>query len=211
MKLGVLYSGGKDSHLVLNLLKDSISALITVYPSNSFPYLYHSINLNIVKEHSKRLNLPLISLSQEELSEVEALDKAVKIAIDKYKITGIAAGAIASNYQKQRIEKIANKYNLKTYFPLWNIKIDDYFYLYEKYKIEAIITGVYAYPLDEKYLLRSYSKELAKYFNSLGINPYGEGGEFESLVYSSLVLEKINYKVEKIEGKLNSWTAYIKL
>lgn len=210
MRLGVLYSGGKDSHVALNVYFQDVVGLITIKPSEEHPYLYHGINLDMVKLHSQLMNLPLIYWRQEK-DELDALYQALERAIRIWDIDGIVSGGIRSNYQYSRIKKACNDLELKLYTPLWNINIDDYFNLYEKYTIKSILVGVYAYPLDEHYVFRDYNKELAIYLKSLNIDPFGEGGEFESFVYSSRILPQIKYSMGGVKGKHNSWTGYIKI
>ncbi len=210
MKLAILYSGGKDSHLALNIYFKHIVGLITIKPLDKHPYMYHNVNIDLVKIHSNIMNIPLLYWEQKD-KELSALYQALDYAIKIWNIDGIVSGVIASNYQYSRIKNICDKLDLELYVPLWGIDIDNYFDLYDKYLIKSILVGIYAYPLNQEYLFKEYNKRLALELESLNINPFGEGGEFESFVYTSKILPKIDYKIISIEGKHNSWTGHIKV
>ena len=80
-----------------------------------------------------------------------------------------------------------------------------------KNKFEIIITGVFAFPFDEKWLGRkidkSFIEEMKKLNKKYKINPAGEGGEYESFVLyvPKLFKKKLKIKDKKIFGEKNSW------
>lgn len=208
MKLAALYSGGKDSHLAISIYRDKVEYIINIIPNSRFPYMYHPINLDLVDRHAENLKIPLLKFYQREDNELEVLERALREVKD-LGCEGVVTGAIASNYQFSRIQRLASEIGLEIYSPLWHIDVERYFELYNRYKIRALIVGVYAYPLDKKYLLREFNRDLANELIEKNINPFGEGGEFESFVVESSIMPKIDYKVERIEGKLNSWTVHL--
>ncbi|MCS7122338.1 MAG: diphthine--ammonia ligase [Candidatus Micrarchaeota archaeon] len=208
MKLAALYSGGKDSHLAVSIYRDKIEYLINIIPKSRFPYMYHPINLELVKTHAENMGISLLRFHQESDNELEALERAMSEVKD-LGCDGIVTGAIGSKYQFSRIQRIASRLDLEVYSPLWQIDLDRYFELYDRYRVKALIVGVYAYPLDKKYLLREFNRELADELVNHSINPFGEGGEFESFVVESSIMTRVDYRVDRIEGKLNSWTAYL--
>jgi uncharacterized protein (TIGR00290 family) len=79
-----------------------------------------------------------------------------------------------------------------------------------KNKFKVIIVGVFAYPLDEKWLGRKIDKkfieEMKKLNEKYKINPAGEGGEFETFVLDCpLFKRKLKVKSWKDFGEGNSW------
>ena len=86
-----------------------------------------------------------------------------------------------------------------------------------KNKFKIIITGVFAYPLDEKWLGRKINKEFINDIKILNekykINPAGEGGEFESFVLDCPLfikpLKVRSYRDFKEGG--NSWRREVKI
>ena len=103
MRLGVLFSGGKDSTLALHLAADKVevACLITVVSKNKESYMFHTPNIDITALQAEALGLPLVSVVTEGKKEEELVDleKAIAEAQNKYQIDGIVTGAVESVYQ----------------------------------------------------------------------------------------------------------------
>lgn len=205
MKVGVLFSGGKDSVLALHLAHESgeeIKCLISVIPENRESYMFHYPNINFVKEQAKAMNFPLLTKKSkgEKEKELEDLKKLIKGAISKYKIEGIVSGAIKSSYQKIRIQKICEELHLKLLNPLWMKEDEEIFSMLFKRKFKIMIVGIYAYPFSEKYLGKIINKkiyrELKEYKEKYKISLVGEGGEIESFVLDAPLF---NYKIKVLK------------
>jgi len=221
MKCGVLFSGGKDSTYTAYIAKKSkndISCLITIISENPDSYMFHTPSISKVEKQAEVMNIPLIiqKTKGEKEKELKDLEKAISKAKTDFGIKAIFTGAVESVYQKSRIEKICKIFELECFNPLWH---KDQLELLEdliKNNFDIIITGVFAYPLDEKWLGRKIDKEFIKEVKNLQkkykINPAGEGGEFESFVLNCpLFTRKLEIKDKKIYGKKNSWKLEIDL
>lgn len=204
MKLAILFSGGKDSTLATYLTKKQgyeIKCLISIISKNQDSYMFHTPKIELTKEQSKLMNLPIISQETKGDKELELkdLELAIKEAIKKYQIEGIVTGAVESVYQASRVQKICDKLNIECFNPLWQ---KDQIELLEdilRNKFEVIITKVAAEGLTDEHIGRKLDKKLIKELIILKekyqINPAGEGGEFETLV--------INCPMFKSKLKLN--------
>ncbi len=198
MKLAVLMSGGKDSCYACYkaMQKEKVVCLISLISENKESYMFHTPNINLVELQSKLMNIPLVKINTKgkKESELKDLEKAIKLAVKKYKIEGIVTGAINSVYQSSRIQKICKKLNLWCFNPLWQINQEYYLKELIKNKFEIIITGVFAYPFDESYLGRKIDnnliKDLIELKNKYQINPAFEGGEGETLVVNCPLFKK---------------------
>lgn len=221
MKLGVLFSGGKDSTYAAWLAKkqgNELLCLITLLSENKDSYMFHTPSITKVKKQAEVMELPLLTQKTKGIKEDELkdLETVLKEAIKKYKIQGVISGAIASRYQYERIGKICEKLKIESFTPLW--QKDELEYLNEliKNKFKVIITGVAAYPLDEKWL----GKEINQNFvnkavdlsNKHKIHIAGEGGEFETFVLDCPLFKKpLKVKDRKISGKSNAWRMEIEV
>lgn len=189
MKLGVLFSGGKDSSYALfkAMQKEKVVCLISLISENDESYMFHTPT-DKVEEQAKKLKLPLVEVKTkgEKEKELKDLKKAVKIAIQKYKIEGVVTGAVESVYQATRVQKICNELDIYCFNPLW--KIDQVQLLKEivKERFKVKIVKVAADGLDEKWINRIIDNkainELIKLRDKYGISVSGEGGEYESEV-----------------------------
>ena len=221
MKLGVLFSGGKDSTFATLLAKKEgyeISCLISVASDNKESYMFHTPSIEKTKKQAEVMNIPIIleKTKGKKEDELKDLKSAIKKAVQKYKIEGIVTGAVESVYQASRIQKICNELNIECFNPLWQ---KNQFELLEdliKNKFEVIIVGVFAYPLDEKWLGRKIDKkfieEMKKLNEKYKINPAGEGGEFETFVLDCpLFKRKLEVTDWKDFGEGNSWRREVEL
>ncbi len=217
MRLGVLFSGGKDSTYAAWLAKKmgySIECLIAIYSDNKESYMFHTPGIELVEEQAFLMNIPLVrqetkGLKEEELKDLES---AIKKAIKKHAIDGIVTGAVASVYQASRIQNICNRLHIECFNPLWQKNQIELLEELIKNKFEAILSGVFAYPFDAKWVGRKIDSKFIEKIKELQtkykINPAGEGGEFESLVVSCpLFKKKLDVKISDVRGEGNAWRA----
>jgi diphthine-ammonia ligase len=222
MKLGILFSGGKDSTYSAYLAKqqgNELVCLISIMSKNKASYMFHTPSIKQVKKQAKVMNIPiLISKTKgEKEKELKDLEKAIQSAIKKYKIEGIVTGALHSVYQAERIQKICDELNIKCVNPLWHK--DEISYLHElvEAKFKIIIIGVFAFPLDNSWLGRNidnkFIDEVQKLKDKYKIHAAGEGGEFETFVLDCPLFKhelKVKSFKDANEGA-NSWRREIKI
>ncbi len=190
MRLGVLYSGGKDSCLALHMAseRDTVAGLVTMRSRNPESYMFHTPDVHLARLHAESMGLPIIEretagVKEEELSD---LDAAVAQARRDWGIGGVVTGAVASRYQADRVRRICDGLGLASVNPLWGV--DQLWLLGEllRLRFEVMVVGVFAPPLDGSWLGRVLDRamvgELAHLQRSHGINPAGEGGELETTV-----------------------------
>jgi len=215
MKVGVLFSGGKDSCLAAYIAKKQgyeLSCLISVVSENLESFMFHTPSISKVEKQSEVMGLPLIVQKTKGKKEIELkdLEKAIKEGIKKYGIEGVVTGAVASVYQASRVQRICNKLGIECFNPLWQ---KDQFELLGdlvKEEFEVIVVGVFAYPFDRKWLEKKIDKEfieeMRKMWEKYKINPAGEGGEFESFVLNCPLFKRgLRVKRGEISGEDNSW------
>lgn len=207
MKLGVLFSGGKDSTYAGFLEKKfghDLTCLISIFSNNKYSYMFHTPSISKVEKQAEVMKLPIIIQKTEgkKEDELKDLEKAIKLAIKKYKIGGIVTGALHSVYQAERIQKICDKLKIKCFNPLWHKDEIEYLRELIKNKFKIIIIGVFAYPLDEKWLGREINKkfieDVKKLKEKYKIHAAGEGGEFETFVLDCPLFKK-KLKIKSFE------------
>ncbi len=209
MRLGVLFSGGKDSTLALHYAaeKEEVTCLITIVSENLESYMFHTPNIDVTKLQAEALGLPQITKitqgeKEKELSDLEA---AIVQARKDYKIEGVVTGAIESVYQAERVQRICYNLGLWCFNPLW--KHDQKTLLEEliEKKFKVIISGIFAYPLDEKWLGKQIDANLIDRLSDLqlkyGISPSGEGGEIETSVLDAPLFKN---RIEVLDYNVNA-------
>jgi diphthine-ammonia ligase len=222
MKLGVLFSGGKDSVYATYLAKQAgyeIVCLISVLSENKDSFMFHTPSVSKTEKQAEVMRIPLIvrKTSGEKEVELDDLRSVILKAREEYGIEGVVTGAIASVYQATRIQKICDELGLECFNPLW--QKDEGKYLEELISagFEVVLVGVFAFPFDEKWLIRKIDERFIEEINSLSekykIHVAGEGGEFETFVLNcplfSRALKIVSHEIKK-EGE-NSFRAEVEV
>jgi len=215
MKLGILFSGGKDSTYAAYLAKQEgyeLSCLITIESLNKESFMFHTPSIKCTEVQAKAMGIPLIKVitKGKKENELKELEKAIKTAVTKYYIEGIVTGALESVYQASRVQKICNKLGIECFNPLWQKDQEEILKDLIKNKFEVVLTGVFAYPFDKKWLGRVIDSRfilgIKKLNEKYKINIAGEGGEYESLVLNCpLFNSRLVVKNFIDSGEGNSW------
>ena len=195
MRVAVLATGGKDSTLSLyHALKDGyeVKYLVTMIPQREDSWMFHYPNIHLVDLFAEAVAIKLVKAETAAIKEAEVEDlKKVLATLD---IEGVVSGAIASQYQKKRVNRICKELNLKSIAPLWQ---KDPLHLLKEIihlNLETIIVGVYAYGFDQNWLGKKINSETIKNLVELNdkyqISLVGEGGEYETLVLDAPFFKK---------------------
>ncbi|WXG40735.1 MAG: diphthine--ammonia ligase [Candidatus Freyarchaeum deiterrae] len=187
MKVAVLFSGGKDSSYATQWSIDqsyTITALVSIIPKRSDSYMYHTPNIELTRLQAKATGFPHITRQSSGIKEEEVKD--LEAAIKPLDIDGIVSGAVASEYQKSRVDLVSEKLGIRSIAPLWHK--DPLIYLKDIINrgFHVIFVGVYALGFNKNWLGRrldeSALKELIELNKNYGVHLSGEGGEYETLV-----------------------------
>ena len=195
MRVAVLATGGKDSALALyKVLNEDheVKYLVSMIPLREDSWMFHYPNIRLVDLFAEAAEIQLVKAETLAVKEREVED--LKRLIEGLDVDAIVSGAIASNYQKSRIEKICEQLRLKCIAPLWHENPLNILKEILDLKFEVIITGVYAYGFSEEWLGRKIDeasiKALIELNKQYGVSLVGEGGEYETLVLDAPFFKK---------------------
>jgi len=207
-KLGAMISGGKDSLYAMHLMKKKghdITCIMNMKSANESSYMFHTPNYHLVELQSKSMNIPLLkyeTLGEKEKELINLKEMLIK-AKKEYGITGITTGALFSDYQRERIEKICDELELKCFSPLWHMDQESEMRSLMKEGFKIMFSSVAAHGFDKSWLGRILNEKdvdkLVEMNSKVGINIAGEGGEFESLVIDCPMFTK---KLEIIDKEI---------
>ena len=198
MKLGVLFSGGKDSTLALHKAaeKEEVTCLITLRSKNPESYMFHTPNIDWTELQAEALELPLISKETQGKKEDELADmeQAIYQAIEQFHIEGVVTGAVESVYQTERVQRICHRLDVWCFNPLWKKNQKALLEELLQRRFRVLISGIFAYPLDEKWLGKEINPDIIQKLIVLqqeyGISPSGEGGEIETTVLDAPMFKR---------------------
>ena len=201
MRVVALCSGGKDSAYALWLAMregHKVAQVVAMIPEREDSWMFHFPNIKLIDLFAECIDLPLIKAgtSGEKEREPEDLRRVLK----GLNIDGVVSGAIASTYQRSRIDRICREIGLASITPLWGRDPAELLREMLRDGFETIITSVAAEGFDEGWLGRKLDegciKDLMRLCERYGVNLSGEGGEYESLVLDAPFFRK---RVELID------------
>jgi len=187
MHLAALFSGGKDSTYAISLVEQlghNVSYLVSMQSENPDSYMFHTVNQQLTELQAEAMGKEYVvaytkGRKEEELEDLEA-------TLASLDIDGIVTGAIASQYQKQRVDRISSKLGLSHFSPLWGRDRVELMTEIIDSDMEFIFSAVAALGLDEKWLGKKADQTTLNRLIDLNrlysVDVCGEGGEFETLV-----------------------------
>ncbi|MEM4633998.1 MAG: diphthine--ammonia ligase [Candidatus Anstonellaceae archaeon] len=200
MRVAVLFSGGKDSIFAAEVCRMSgwEVVLLTIMPEKHST-MFHYPNIKWCKKQAEAMGLPILFAKPKKKGEESEL-RAMKKALAKIKVDGVAAGAIESEYQKERVDRIAHELGIKSFAPIWRTGST---LLSEQCEfLDTYVVAVAAEGLGEKELCRKFDFGFVEHIKNLNppINPHLEGGEGETFVTNAPFFKK--------ELKISSWKTH---
>ncbi len=194
MRLVALVSGGKDSvyaiYWALNQAWD-VPVMLTVEPETADSWMFHYPNtwitaLQARSMHMKRIVIKTTGKKEKELEDLKrGLEEAKGLGA-----TGLLSGALASEYQKTRLERVSWEVGLRVFNPLWHKDQGRLMRDMLRAGFKIMITGVSAEGLGKGDIGRVIDNNFINRLEETGISPAGEGGEFETLVVDGPLFSK---------------------
>jgi ABC transporter with metal-binding/Fe-S-binding domain ATP-binding protein len=187
MKVCALFSGGKDSVYATHFAQQQgydVVCLLTMVSKNKESYMYHTLKIDKVPDIAKSLGIRIYRVETEGVKEEEVDDlmEALEELKEKEGIEGVVSGALASDYQRTRIEGICEELGLVTINPIWHVNPETYMDFVLEAGFDVKIVGVFAEGLEDSLIGKSIDKKLVERFRKHYIHSAGEGGEYETLV-----------------------------
>ncbi len=146
--------------------------------------MFHTVNIHLAPTIARALGIE--SVCAETGGEMEKELEDLRGVLSGLDMDGLVSGAIASNYQRSRLDRVCDELGLEHVAPLWGM--DGYELLSEMLSdgMVILVTAVAALGLDEGWLGRTLDEEAVTELRALnrryGVNVCGEGGEMETLV-----------------------------
>ncbi len=196
MRVGALISGGKDSMYALYLMskrKDiEIAYLLVAMPERDDSYMFHHPNVEFTELQAKAMGIPMVHKTTSGIKEEELAD--LRELIGSVEVDALVTGALASEYQRKRVNEVCEGMGRACISPLWHRDPAELWSEELHLGFEIMITSVSAEGLDDSWLgrvvdgdgfheLRKLSKE---YRFHLGF----EGGEAETFVLDMPLFKK---------------------
>ena len=190
MRVGVLWSGGKDSTYAAWLAskENELACLVTLFPKSEASYMFHFPNLEWTRLQAEAMGVPQLMAVTEGVKEEELrdLELALAGAKERFAIEGVYTGALASVYQKTRVERVCSDLGLECISPLWGSDPEGHLRRLIKDGFVVMVVSVSALGLDQGWLGRTLDAGAVDELVALGkryrFHVGLEGGEGETFV-----------------------------
>ena len=215
MRVAILASGGKDSTYAAwwaSLQGWEVVSLVTVLVRGEDSMMFQLQNSWIAGFQASSIGVswkPVLSDGEEE-KEIDDLEEALCEGVNSsvgeeeiwpagirvpdnlefhrgpLEIDGLVVGALRSDYQKTRIERMCEKIGIRSFCPLWHKGHIDHMESLVEHGFEVVFTSVSTEGMDEGWIGKKLDKEsleiLVEASKKYRFNLDGEGGEFETIV-----------------------------
>ncbi|MCS7145524.1 MAG: diphthine--ammonia ligase [Nitrososphaerota archaeon] len=204
MRLISLFTGGKDSTLAVEKALEAgheIVLLVTAKPLEADSWMFHTscIGVQHLQAEAMGLNHRYVEVSGRRDAEVEELYVALQGLVEEFSADGLLSGGIASRYQRDRIDSVARRLGVQHLAPNWNMEAREVLTDVLRRGYSVLIVATSALGLGSAWLGRRLDREavgeLEKLAEKYGLNPAGEGGDYETLVVDAPFFQK-SIKVE---------------
>jgi len=173
-------------------------------PARSDSWMFHHPCAELTKLQAEAMGIKHVMWETAGEKEKELEDLTAAIRSIKDDIDAVVSGAVASRYQKDRIDAVCKELDLRSICPLWGK--DQLKLLRDEIDagLEIVMTAAAAEGLDASWLGRriddAATNELAALNKKYGINVALEGGEGETFVTDApFFKKKVDLgKIEKV-------------
>ena len=212
--MAVLFSGGKDSTYATWIAQHQgwdVECLVSVEPKGVESLMFHFPNVRWTEIQAEAMGLPhrTIEAGQEELV---ALRDGLERTREALGIDGVVTGAVASDYQKSRIDQICDTLGLKSFAPLWHKDPRTLVNDLKSAGFKIILSGVGAAGLDVSWLGKELTDDrwlmLERLSRKHGIHLTGEGGEYETFVIDAPNFER-RVSVDETANRWDGQSGYL--
>lgn len=197
MRVAVMFSGGKDSTFSLKVALDQgwdVKYLVTMISERDDSWMFHHPCIELTKLQSQAVGIKQLLKKTSGRKEDELKDLAEVLEGIKGEIDAVVSGAVASRYQKDRIDAVCKELDLRSIALLWGKNQLKLLEDEVDSGLDIVITGVAAEGFDKSWLGRKIGvdaiKELKKLNGMHGINIAGEGGEYETFVVDGPIFKR---------------------
>ncbi|HVL87952.1 MAG TPA: diphthine--ammonia ligase [Candidatus Thermoplasmatota archaeon] len=195
MRVAALFSGGKDSTFAVHLAQQwgfEVTHLVTLLPRNPESHMFHVPNLRWTPLLAEAMDIEHVMAKSSGEKERELSD--LHRALSGLRIRGVVSGAVASEYQRTRVERVCHELRVHSYAPLWHKDGSRLVRELIDAGVDARVVACAAEGLDASWLGRRLDPQalldLERLNREKGVHVSGEGGEYESIVLDAPWFQK---------------------
>mgnify|MGYP000848157209 CR=1 FL=1 len=214
MRLASLFSGGKDSAFSMYAMLQSgheVPYMVSIRPLSGTSWIFHVPNIGNVPAMAEAMERKHIAGSTDGTEEGDMA--GLRDALSGLDIDGVVVGAVWSDYQWDRVNRVSGELGLSVFSPMWRKEQSMMLREIVSSGIRAVVIGYYAEGFGPEWLGREIDETAIRDLELLnrkhGISVIGEGGEYETFVIDSpmhkhpLEISQYNTEVGRNSGTLD--------
>lgn len=187
MRVAVLSSGGKDSAAAwwwAMCQGWDIRYLVTVDITGGDSWMFQVPGTHLVEHQARLAGIDWVNVKTKGVQEEEIKD--LENVLAELDIDGVVSGALRSDYQKSRIERMAERLGIRSWTPLWHQESREHMRGLIHNRFQVFITSVSCEGLGKEWIGKTLDAASLEVLETLAetfrFNVDGEGGEYETLV-----------------------------
>jgi uncharacterized protein (TIGR00290 family) len=200
-KVIVMWSGGKDSALVLyEVLEtggfDEVELLVTVMKVDDRISI-HGVRRVLLEHQADALGFPLEKMFIPKSASDAEYENALLKVLERHRANGVLSvlfGDIFLEDVRSYREKLLMKVGMNGLFPLWKRNTKKLAQTFIDLGFKAVITSIDSNVLGKEFAGRDYTEQFLSDLPD-NVDPCGENGEFHSFVYDGPIFrERVLFK-----------------
>lgn len=163
---------------------------------NPESYMFHYPAVQWSRLQAEAMELPMVvhetpGRKEEELDDLKTALSELK---DLLGLEAVVSGAVASEYQKTRVDRVCEEVGLRSFAPLWHKNPEDLLREVGDLGFEVIITSCSAMGFKREWLGKrldgSLIEEIKELNRKFGVHMAFEGGEAETFVLDGPIFRR---------------------
>lgn len=187
-----------------------------MFPENDSSYMFHFPDLKWTKLQAEAAGLPQVVGRTRGAKEAELVDlkETLSEAKERFGLEAVYTGAMASAYQKSRVERLCEELGIGCVSPLWHTDPEKHLRTLFHQGFRAMVVSVSALGLDQKWLGRELDERAIGELIALGarykFHAGLEGGEGETFVLDCPLFSK-RVSVDRSRVHWNGDSGYLEI
>ena len=153
MRVAVLSSGGKDSAMAwwwAQCKGWDVIALVTVFVQGDDSHMFQIPTVDVVEHQAEISGIPWITVQTSGQSHEDMVD--LHHALNPLEIDGLVCGALRSDYQRTRLERLCHDLEIHSFTPLWHQDAGEHVKQMIENGFKIVLSGVACEGLGEEWL-----------------------------------------------------------
>lgn len=191
MRVAVLSSGGKDSVTAAwwAICRGwDVVAFVTVRIVGDDSWMFQIPATEQVGNHARRLGIPweVVESHGNAEEEVQDLESHLGAMLAEAPFDGIVSGALRSEYQRTRLDRMAHRLNIRSFAPLWHHDPKQHMFDLATLGFDVRVASTSSDGLDDSWVGIRLDVDALNRLQDASVlyrfNLDGEGGEYETTV-----------------------------